>query len=111
MANDCDSLDSSTQFSSEFETEGTTLQPRPKKIKKIPPVKVKPITPSELVKEIKGKIKVKKAPGYDLISGLILRNLSSKAVMKLAQIYNAHLTQINSKTMENGGDYCSPQVR
>ena len=62
---------------------------KPRKIRKIPPVKVKSISPSEIIKEIKGKIKAKKAPGFDRISGLLLKNLPNKAVMKLVAIFNA----------------------
>ncbi|CAH0767816.1 unnamed protein product, partial [Bemisia tabaci] len=60
-----------------------------RKSRNIPPVKIKTISPSEITKEIKGKIKAKKAPGYDKISGLILKNLPNKAIMKLTAIFNA----------------------
>lgn len=50
---------------------------------------IKPVTPKEVAQEIKINIKPKKAPGYDLITGEVLRNLSSKAILKLTAIINA----------------------
>ena len=74
---------------SDLQNEGEVSTLKPRKIKKIPPVKIKTISPSEINKEIKGKIKAKKAPGFDKISGLILKNLPNRAIMKLVSIFNA----------------------
>ena len=49
------------------------------------------ITQQEVCDMIKYKIKVKKAPGMDKITGQILRELPAKAVRKLVLIFNATL--------------------
>lgn len=43
----------------------------------------------EVMREIKNNIKLKKAPGFDLITGEILKQLPRKAVVKLTNIINA----------------------
>lgn len=52
---------------------------------------IKLVTPREVVSEIKRNISPRKSPGYDLISGEILRNLPKKATVKLTTIINAAL--------------------
>jgi hypothetical protein len=47
------------------------------------------VTPKEVAKEIKININPKKAPGYDLITGKILKNLPKKAIIKLTHLINA----------------------
>jgi hypothetical protein len=47
------------------------------------------VTPKEVAKEIKRNINSKKAPGYDLITGEILKNLPKKAIIKLTHLINA----------------------
>lgn len=70
-----------------------TPQPDRKKrdSKKLPQVRIKKITPSEISAEIKAKTKVRKAPGIDLINGMIIKQLPWLAICKLADIYNAVL--------------------
>lgn len=45
--------------------------------------------PAEVKKEIKNNIKSKKAPGYDLITGQILKQLPEKAIVKITNLINA----------------------
>lgn len=47
------------------------------------------VTSREIAKEIKEKINPKKAPGFDLITGEILKKLPKKGMKKMAQIINA----------------------
>lgn len=82
-------LDQATDDEPELDSSSLLSSSKKTKPSKLPPVKIKAFTPSEVVKEIKGKIKAKKAPGFDLISGIILKNLPAKAIMKLVQIFNA----------------------
>lgn len=46
-------------------------------------------TPKEITKMIKENINPKKAPGFDLITGEILKHLPKKAIVKLTHIINA----------------------
>lgn len=69
--------DSPVDNNSDFSDSGSAPAPPPpwqKKVKKIPDKKIEAISPTELTKEIKGKTKIKKAPGLDHINGLILKN-------------------------------------
>ena len=50
---------------------------------------MKKIRINEVINVIKYKIHPKKAPGYDLITGKILQELSQKALKAITQIYNA----------------------
>jgi hypothetical protein len=52
---------------------------------------MKKIRINEVVNVIKYKIHPKKAPGYDLITGKILQELSQKGLRAITQIYNAIL--------------------
>lgn len=47
------------------------------------------VTPGEVMKEIKYNIHSKKAPGFDLITGEILKQLPRKALVKLTYLINA----------------------
>jgi hypothetical protein len=47
------------------------------------------VTPKEVAEEIKTNINPKKAPGYDLITGEILKDLPKKVIMKLTHLINA----------------------
>lgn len=47
------------------------------------------VTPKEVVNEIKTNISSKKAPGFDLISGEVLKALPRKAVVMLTYLINA----------------------
>lgn len=55
-------------------------------------LEIKPISQQELVDIIRYKIKNKKAPGLDKITGEILKQLPGKAAAKLVKIFNAALT-------------------
>ena len=46
------------------------------------------VTPKEVIKEIKENINPKKAPGFDLITGEILKQLPRKAIVKLTTLIN-----------------------
>ena len=50
-----------------------------------------PITTKEILNAIKVNINPKKAPGFDLITGEILKQLPKKAIFKLTYMYNAAL--------------------
>lgn len=50
---------------------------------------IEPTTTREVMREIKISIKLKKSPGFDLITGEILQQLPRKAVVKLTNIINA----------------------
>lgn len=47
------------------------------------------VTPKEVLKEIMENINPRKAPGFDLITGEIMKNLPKKAIVKLTYIVNA----------------------
>lgn len=49
------------------------------------------VTPREVINEIRRNINLRKSPGYDLISGEILKNLPKKALIKLTTLINAAL--------------------
>lgn len=53
-------------------------------------IEIQPFTTSEIIKEIKN-IKPGKSPGFDLITGDILKNLPNKALEKMNSIMNACL--------------------
>ena len=46
------------------------------------------VTPKEVIKEIKENINPKKAPGFNLITGEILKQLPRKAIVKLTTLIN-----------------------
>lgn len=69
--------------------EGVNDEFEKEKILKIPSLKIKNISLSELKEEIRTKIKVKKAPGEDGITGIILKQLPVAAIKKLTDIFNA----------------------
>lgn len=50
---------------------------------------IKLVTPKEVSKEIKDNISPKKSPGFDLITGEIMKNLPLKAIVKITKIINA----------------------
>lgn len=50
---------------------------------------IKLATPKEVSNEIKDNINPKKAPGFDLITGEVLKNLPRKAIVKLTTLINA----------------------
>lgn len=50
---------------------------------------IKPTSPNEIYKMIKNNISCKKAPGFDLITGEIVKNLPRKAIIKLTHLINA----------------------
>lgn len=52
-------------------------------------LEIKLVTPKEVIKEIKENINSKKAPGYDLITGEILKQLPKKGVIKITHLINA----------------------
>ncbi|CAA9998788.1 unnamed protein product [Nesidiocoris tenuis] len=52
-------------------------------------VKIPLVTVKEVQKTINSEINPKKAPGYDLITGQILKYLPRKAIVKITQIINA----------------------
>lgn len=56
------------------------------------PLEIRSISQTELVDLIRYKVKNKKAPGMDMITGEILKQLPGKAAAKLVKIFNAALT-------------------
>jgi len=52
---------------------------------------IKPFTPSDINKVIKYDLNAKKAPGYDLITGTVLKELPRKGIVLLTIIFNAIL--------------------
>jgi len=52
---------------------------------------MKKIRINEIKNVIKRKMHPKKAPGYDLITGKVLQELSQKGLRPITQIYNAIL--------------------
>ena len=48
-----------------------------------------PVTPREVANEIKTNLNSKKAPGFDLITGDILKNLPKKGIVLLTYLFNA----------------------
>jgi hypothetical protein len=51
--------------------------------------KIPLVTPREVAEEIRNNLNPKKAPGFDLITGEILKNFKRKALVKLTTIINA----------------------
>ena len=47
------------------------------------------VTSKEVEKEIKNNINPRKAPGFNLITGEILKQLPKKAIVKLTNLINA----------------------
>ena len=58
----------------------------------LPAEKINKITYDEIFKEIKYKTKIKKSPGFDLISAIILKQLPPAAIKKLEALFNAALS-------------------
>lgn len=52
-------------------------------------LEIKLTSPKEIVKEIKENISTKKSPGFDLITGEILKQLPRKAIVKITYLFNA----------------------
>lgn len=50
---------------------------------------VRKFTPAEVINEIEKKLKINKAPGYDLITVKILKELPYKCIIKLTHLFNA----------------------
>ena len=61
----------------------------------IPPIsnrdetRVRPVTPEEVGSEIDKNVNSKKAPGYDLITGRIMKELPRRGIVKLTHLINA----------------------
>lgn len=55
----------------------------------LPDEKIKKITYEDIFNEIKYKTKIKKSPGFDLISAVILKQLPPAALKKMVTIFNA----------------------
>jgi hypothetical protein len=53
-----------------------------------------PISPKEVERTIRQQISPKRAPGYDLITGQILKKLPRKAIIKITHILNATFRMI-----------------
>ena len=47
------------------------------------------VTPKEVAHEIKTNINTKKGPGFDLITGEILKQIPRKGIVKLTHLFNA----------------------
>ena len=69
--------------------ESTNQQPLEYAALKDHETKIQPTTIKEIQEMIKSEIKTKKAPGYDLITGQILKNLPRKAIVQITKITNA----------------------
>ena len=54
-----------------------------------PSIEISAVTPKEVELEIKTNLNKKKAPGYDLITGEILKKLPRKGIVKLTNLVNA----------------------
>lgn len=52
-------------------------------------VTIPEVTPNEILKHINKSLKMKKCPGFDLITAEVLKNLPSNIIRKLAHIFNA----------------------
>jgi len=64
-----------------------------------------PLTsPAEVKREIKTNINPKKSPGFDLITGQILKELPRKSLVKLTNLINAsfHLKYVCTSTVKVG---------
>jgi hypothetical protein len=62
--------------------------------------KIPVVTPREVAEEIRTNLNPKKAPGFVLITGGILRNFKGKAMVKLC--YSClHSAKLYPKCMEN----------
>jgi hypothetical protein len=51
--------------------------------------KIPLVTSKEIANEIKVNLNPKKAPGYDLITGELVKNLPKKAIVMLTYLFNA----------------------
>lgn len=58
-------------------------------IKKNDSLEIQPATLQEIKNEIKNNLSAKKAPGYDLITGQVLKQLPDKGLRKLLHVINA----------------------
>lgn len=65
------------------------LEAEAKNLEFLPDEKIKKITYEDVFNEIKYKTKIKKSPGYDLISAVVLKQLPPAALKKLTMIFNA----------------------
>jgi hypothetical protein len=61
----------------------------PRRIEETQIKEILPVTPKEILSAIKVNIHPKKVPGFDLITGEILKQLPKKATVKLIYLYNA----------------------
>ena len=52
-------------------------------------ITIKLVTPKEVANEIETNLNPKKAPGFDLITGNILKQLPKKGIVKLTHLFNA----------------------
>lgn len=50
---------------------------------------ITPVTPREVAEEIESNLSPKKAPGFDLITGQILKQLPQKGIVMLTYLFNA----------------------
>lgn len=67
------------------------LETENKNLTYLPKVKIEKISEHEVFDEIKYKTKIKKAPGFDLIAGIIVKQLPRAALKKMTKIFNAVL--------------------
>lgn len=77
---------------SKFEDEKIDFKKEFEKTSRCEPVPMRAVTPDEVLELIKYKIKRKKAPGKDQITGEILKQLPGVAIAKLATIFSAAMS-------------------
>lgn len=65
------------------------LEEETKNMNYLPDLAIETISEDEVFNEIKFKTKAKKAPGFDLISGIVLKNLPKTVIRKITKIFNA----------------------
>ena len=74
-----------------FQTNGVQLLDNLRRREGTPTQQIPLVTPKELLNTVRVHINPKKAPGFDLLTGVILQQLPNKAIVKLTNIYNAAL--------------------